>query len=132
MFHPLRLELCPNFDTNPCRSIALKDVNLRQRCRCRAMTRETWESPTPPWLDFAQFPKLDGAVGGRSFFGSRTPEPSSVPSYFFSTIHISLSRPQGSLMFCSKAMGRTSYACDGICRCLTPGMNPTNPSRNQT
>ena len=28
MFHPLRLEWCPNFDTNPCQSLALKDVNL--------------------------------------------------------------------------------------------------------
>ena len=27
-FHPLRLEWCSNFDTNPCQSLALKDVNL--------------------------------------------------------------------------------------------------------
>ena len=45
-FHPLRLEWCQKFDTNPCQSLALKDVNLRQICR-RATRSGV---PMPPWL----------------------------------------------------------------------------------
>ena len=59
----LRLEWCPNFDTNPFRSRSSLEgcqLAVRQRCHCRAMTRE--RVPTPPWL--VRQSKLDETVAG--------------------------------------------------------------------
>ena len=93
-FHPLRLERCPNFHTNPCQSLALKDVNLRQICR-RAMRSGV---PMPPWLVWwiSQFSRMNplrvsiarvvvSSSGHRRMHGSRT-EPSC--HIFFSTYFI--------------------------------------------
>ena len=86
MFHQLRLEWCQKIDTNPCQSLALKDVNLRQICR-RAMRSGV---PMPPWLvrDFpSRMKPLRGGFIVRTSTNAWLKDWALVPYIFLHTFH---------------------------------------------